>query len=93
MHSIPKHLQHRITIRTTKHDPVGRITEIVPLEPCECGEPLSDTRITRIARVYTPETHLRELCQTCHRVSILGKNDWKTALELNKEMRENLKDK
>ena len=87
MHHIPKELEDRITIKATGQDPIGRITKITPLEPCECGKVLTDTRITRINRCTSYRVHMREWCQTCGLVSILGENDWKTARDLNREMR------
>lgn len=85
--AIPKEILCRLTFTSTKFDPTPHITQIVPVEPCPCGEPLTDTRIVRLSKNQEPVPHWREYCHTCRRVSILGENTWYDTRELNRKMR------
>lgn len=88
--NIPKEIQERITWDERKDDSTfDRVKRIRPLEPCPCGQQLTDIRRVRLARTQEPQSHWREYCSTCKLVSIWNANDWKTAHELNAEMRVN----
>jgi hypothetical protein len=84
---MPKEIADRCTFKTTPQDFTPRIHKIAPLQPCECGKELENTRLVRLQKNSEPQPHWREYCYTCKLVSVLNANDWKTAHELNAEMR------
>jgi hypothetical protein len=82
---LPKSIADRCEFEI--RDQIVSIRKIKPTEPCPCGAELDSTRVVKIARNTEPTPHYRESCGTCKRVSILGHNDWHTAMELNRLMR------
>ena len=88
MSDIPKHIADRCQFKPVcKGDPIEKIHDIQPVEPCPCGAVLSGMRVVRIGLTIYPERHWREYCNTCKLTSKLGENDWKPAQKLNQEMR------
>ncbi len=87
MREIPKEILDRCTFKSIRDDPIEKIHNIVPLEPCACGVELMDVRRVRIQQTKEPQPHWREYCSTCKLVSVLDANDWKPASVLNAEMR------
>ena len=89
MRDIPKDILNRCTFQKRgRHDDVNqRIVAIIPEHDCECGEPLINTRTTRIAKNKDPVPHWRELCMTCHRVRLCGTESWYGVAELNAKIR------
>ena len=84
MREIPKEILDRCTFGSTiKGDPIEKIKNIVPLNPCPCGKVLDDTRRVRIHKVREPKPHWREYCYTCKMVSFRDQNTWYTAQDLN----------
>jgi len=88
MRDIPKDIRDRCVFQSiAKDDPIEKIKAIKPIEPCPCGQELTDTRRVRLARTVEPIPHWREYCQTCRLVSIAGENSWHKAKDLNCIMR------
>jgi hypothetical protein len=86
MRDIPKQILDRCTFKK-QVDGTEQIHKIKPIADCVCGRVLESTRYVRIRRTVEPHPHYREYCITCKLVSVLDHNDWKSANELNAEMR------
>lgn len=82
---LPKTIADRVELITV--DQIVSVKHIKPAKPCECGKHLDEIRRVRIQRNTEPVPHVREYCYVCKLVSIRGENTWKTAVELNQEMR------
>jgi len=89
MKVIPKEILDRCKFKSiAKDDPIKKIVNITPTEPCEaCGRILTETRRVQIAPRVEPIRHMREYCYNCKLVSIAGTNDFHKAHELNAKMR------
>ena len=89
MRDIPPEIYHRLEFSKSKldHPDYRRIKNIIPTEPCECGQPLMHTRSTRIQRCTEPVRHWREYCSTCGLCSVFGENTWLPTRELTAKLR------
>ena len=83
---VPNHILERCEIHCGK-DHVERIVRIKPVEPCECGRELDNTRIVRLALTVEPVRHWRAYCHTCKLVCPRHENTWRSAKEWNEIMR------
>ncbi len=89
MREIPKEILDRCTFKDlgARGDPLKKISNITPIDPCPCGKTLDETRRVRICYTKEPHPHWREYCHICKMVSLYGKNSWVSAFELNTIMR------
>jgi len=87
MREIPKEILDRCTFKVNPSDNTKKLHKIKPMTDCPCGVQLESIRYVRIRKTVEPRPHYREYCATCKLTSMLGKNDWKPAAELNQEIR------
>ena len=82
---IPSEIADRCEFETK--DEIVYVRRIRPVDPCECGETLTDTRILKINRTQFPFDHIREYCYICKRHRHSGGAWHSSVTELNAEMR------
>lgn len=85
MKQLPKEIAQRVVFET--RDQIVSVKSIKPLEDCECGAELAETRVVKIALTEFPFPHIREYCSICRRHRHAG-GEWHSAVsDLNQTMR------
>jgi len=90
MTTIPEEILSRLTFRKRgRHDEHNLIvSDIQPLEACDCGCELESKKHTWIKQCGGSNTrHWREHCGVCRRVREVGTQTWYSVEELNRIIR------
>lgn len=85
MKPIPKEILERLEMET--RDEITYVTAIKPVDPCECGAVLNNTRVVKVNKTEFPFPHIREYCYACRCHRHRGGEWYGAVRDLNQAMR------